>query len=78
MRRLAWSSWLILGLATSWMAAQAPILTYLGRASVKLAVPGKVTVYIDPFAPGDYSEPADLVLVTHGHDDHNKVGLGRP
>lgn len=55
------------------LSAKAPVLTYLGRASVKIA--GTSTVYIDPFAPGDYSEKADLVLVTHGHDDHNKVSL---
>jgi len=75
MHRMAGFVGLIAGLSASWLAAQGPTLTYLGRASVKLAVPGKATLYIDPFAPGDYSEPADLVLVTHGHDDHNKVSL---
>jgi len=50
------------------------LLTYFGRASVKLAA-GNCVIYIDPYAPGDYTAPADLVLVTHGHDDHNQVGL---
>jgi len=50
-------------------------LTYFGRSSVKLVGPGGFTVYIDPYAPGDYSAPADLVLVTHGHSDHNAVKL---
>ena len=54
---------------------QAPVLTYFGRASVKLVAAGNYVIYIDPFAPGDYTQPADLVLVTHGHDDHNQVGL---
>lgn len=50
-------------------------MTYFGRSSVKLVGPGGFTVYVDPYAPGDYSAPADLVLVTHGHGDHNAVGL---
>lgn len=50
-------------------------LTYFGRASVKLRTSSGMVVYIDPYAPGDYSEPADLILVTHGHGDHNKTRL---
>jgi len=50
-------------------------LTYFGRASIKIKTASGLVVYIDPYAPGDYSEPADLILVTHGHGDHNKVGM---
>jgi L-ascorbate metabolism protein UlaG (beta-lactamase superfamily) len=64
----------LLGLSTL-AAAPAPSLTYFGRASVKLVSAEGYVVYIDPYAPGDYSQPADLVLVTHGHGDHNKVDL---
>jgi len=53
-------------------AQGAPSLTYYGRASVKIRAASGAVIYIDPFQ-GDYSEPADLVLVTHGHDDHNAV-----
>lgn len=50
-------------------------LVFLGRASVKIKTASGFVIYIDPFAPGDYSEPADLILVTHGHSDHNQVRL---
>lgn len=51
-----------------------PSLSYFGRASVKLRTAAGLAVYIDPYAPGDYAEPAALVLVTHGHGDHNDLG----
>ena len=50
-------------------------LSYFGRATVKIRTESGMVVYIDPYAPGDYTEPADLVLVTHGHGDHNRVEL---
>jgi len=50
-------------------------LGYFGRASVKIKTAAGYVIYIDPYAPGDYTEPADLVLVTHGHGDHNQVKL---
>jgi L-ascorbate metabolism protein UlaG (beta-lactamase superfamily) len=54
-----------------------PELSYFGRASVKIKTLSGFVIYIDPYAPGDYSEPADLVLVTHGHSDHNQVRLAK-
>lgn len=50
-------------------------LTYFGRATVKIRTASGFVLYIDPYAPGDYSEQADLVLVSHGHGDHNRVDL---
>jgi L-ascorbate metabolism protein UlaG (beta-lactamase superfamily) len=49
-------------------------LSYLGRSSIRIKTASGFVVYIDPYAPGDYSTPADLVLVSHGHGDHNAVG----
>jgi L-ascorbate metabolism protein UlaG (beta-lactamase superfamily) len=47
----------------------------IGHASMKIkTVDGKV-IYVDPFAPGDYSDSADIILVTHGHSDHNQINL---
>ena len=50
-------------------------LLYIGHASLRITTPEDKVIYIDPYAPGDYSAPADLILVTHDHYDHNNVGL---
>lgn len=50
-------------------------LTFIGHASVKIKTAGGKVIYIDPFAPGDYSDSADVILVTHSHQDHNNVSL---
>jgi len=52
-------------------------LTFGGRASVRLDLNDGTVIYIDPFAGGEefYKEPADIVLVTHQHGDHNQVKL---
>lgn len=47
-------------------------LLYLGHGSVRIVTPEEKVIYIDPYAPGDYSLPADLILVTHDHFDHCK------
>jgi L-ascorbate metabolism protein UlaG (beta-lactamase superfamily) len=49
-------------------------LLYQGHASFRLAVNNYIT-YIDPYAGEQYDEPADLILVTHQHYDHNQVEL---
>ncbi len=52
------------------MSDQFPSLFYLAHASVKLKTSGGLVVYIDPSFGQDYSEPADIVLITHYHGDH--------
>jgi len=44
------------------------LIKWLGHASFLIKTQGK-TIYIDPYK-GDYSEKADLVLITHEHRDH--------
>ncbi len=51
--------------------------TFLGNASVKIKTASGYVIYIDP-ARGEsalYSDPADLVLITHTHSDHNNPAL---
>jgi L-ascorbate metabolism protein UlaG (beta-lactamase superfamily) len=53
-------------------------LTWLGHSAFRLDSPGGKRIYVDPFlsgnprCPGNELEPGrcDLILVTHGHDDH--------
>lgn len=68
---------LITAAALNPLPAADPAMTYFGRATVRLTSSQKFVVYIDPYAPGDHAEAADLVLVTHGHGDHNKVSAIR-
>lgn len=48
-------------------------LLYLGRASLRITTADGKVIYVDPYAGEDYEAPADLILVTHGHCDHNAV-----
>lgn len=43
-------------------------ITWLGHSSFKIKARGRI-IYIDPYK-GDYTEKADIVLVTHAHYDH--------
>jgi L-ascorbate metabolism protein UlaG (beta-lactamase superfamily) len=54
---------------------KSPTLTLIGHASVKIKTSEGVVIYIDPYYEGDYSEKADIILVSHEHSDHNKVDL---
>ena len=52
-----------------------PKLLYQGHGSFRLTANDGTVVFIDPFIGTGYDLPADLILVTHQHDDHNQLGL---
>ncbi|MDO4850577.1 MAG: MBL fold metallo-hydrolase [Actinomycetota bacterium] len=52
-----------------------PRLLYQGHASFRIQTDRGAIAYIDPFAGEGYTYPADLVIVTHEHPDHNVVSL---
>jgi len=43
-------------------------ISWIGHASFKIK--GKKVIYIDPWKLKDGSEKADIVLITHSHNDH--------
>ena len=51
-------------------------MTFIGHASVKIKTTTGEVIYIDPYFPTDsYKEPADVILITHAHNDHSRVDL---
>ncbi|MBP5426944.1 MAG: MBL fold metallo-hydrolase [Clostridiales bacterium] len=48
-------------------------LLYQGRASIRIVTRKERVIYVDPFAGDGYDLPADLILVTHEHFDHNAI-----
>lgn len=50
-------------------------LLYQGHGSLRITTTGGKVIYIDPYAGKGYDQPADLILVTHQHGDHNQIKL---
>ena len=50
-------------------------LLYMGQGSLRIVTAEGKVIYIDPFSGDQYDLPADLILVTHGHPDHNQIDL---
>jgi hypothetical protein len=54
-------------------SSAAPSLKYIGHSFVKIKTTAGTVIYIDPYAVNDFTDSADVVLVTHEHSDHNDL-----
>lgn len=52
-----------------------PKLLYQGHGSYRLTTDDGRVIYIDPYAGKGYDKPADIIIVTHQHGDHNQVQI---
>jgi len=52
-----------------------PKLLYQGHGSFRLTAKNGTVIFIDPFIGEGYDLPADIILITHQHDDHRKIEL---
>ena len=50
-------------------------LLYQGHGSFRLTTGSGVVVFIDPYVGKGYDLPADIILVSHQHEDHNQINL---
>ena len=50
-------------------------LFYQGHSSVRLTAKNGTVIFIDPFMGNGYDLPADIILATHQHADHNRIDL---
>lgn len=52
-----------------------PKLYYQGHGSYRITADDGRVIYVDPYAGDGYDLPADIILVTHQHGDHNQIGM---
>jgi L-ascorbate metabolism protein UlaG (beta-lactamase superfamily) len=48
-------------------------LLYQGRSSLRFTAKNGTVMYLDPYIGDGYDLPADIILITHEHYDHNDV-----
>jgi len=48
-------------------------LLFQGHGSFRITTDDGLVIYVDPYAGQGYDKLADLILVTHGHKDHNMI-----
>ena len=52
-----------------------PKLLYQGHGSLRLTSDSGVVMFVDPFVGEGYDVPADVILISHQHPDHNQIDL---
>jgi len=52
-----------------------PKLFYQGHGSFRLQADDGRVIYVDPYVGEGYNLPADFILSSHAHDDHNQMHL---
>ncbi|HJC07207.1 MAG TPA: MBL fold metallo-hydrolase [Candidatus Enterocloster excrementipullorum] len=50
-------------------------ILFQGHGSFRVTAGDGTVIYIDPYAGEGYDIPADMILVSHEHSDHNQVDL---
>ena len=50
-------------------------LLYQGHGSYRICTDKGTVIYVDPYVGEGYDVPADIILVTHQHHDHNQISL---
>jgi len=50
-------------------------LFYQGHGSYRITAADGTVIFVDPYVGEGYDKPADLVLITHQHADHNNLEL---
>ena len=48
-------------------------LLFQGHGSFRIISQENVVIYVDPYAGEGYDVPADIIIVTHQHFDHNAI-----
>ena len=52
-----------------------PKLLFQGHASYRLTAEDGRVIYVDSCSGTGYDAPADIILVTHQHADHNRISI---